>query len=431
MSTFLTVWFGQLISLTGSALTYFALNVWVYDETGSVTLYALIAAFFAIPGIVIAPFAGVVVDRFDRRKIMLVADTASALSSLMVAILLATDSLEIWHIYIVSFVNATGYAFQTPAYMATTSLLVPKKHYARASGLVDLAEAVGYIIAPIAAGTLIIEIGLSGVLLIDVVTFLFALVTLLIVRFPRPEASLEGEQSKGSVLQEALFGWSYIRARRGLSALLALSVTFNSVYRITTLLVIPLVLSFATPDVLGVIGSVSSVGFLAGGIVMSVWGGPKRLINGVFLFGVFSALTTMLAGTWPAPANVVVGMIGFLFCLVGINACNRAIWQSTVEPDIQGRVFSIQSMISRSTVPVASLLTGPLADYIFEPLMAEGGALAGSVGNLIGVGEGRGIGLMFVVMGMLMLIVLVVGFLYKPLRLVGEAARQQSNIAQN
>jgi MFS transporter, DHA3 family, macrolide efflux protein len=422
MSTFLTVWFGQLISLTGSALTYFALNVWVYEETGSVTLYALIAAFFAVPGIVIAPFAGVVVDRFDRRTVMLAADTASALSSLAVAVLLATDSLEIWHIYIVSLVNATGYAFQTPAYMATTSLLVPKKHYARASGLVDLAEAVGYVIAPIAAGTLIIEIGLSGVLLIDVATFLVALSTLLIVRFPRPEASLEGEQSRGSVRKEVLFGWSYIRARRGLLALLTFSVTFNFVYRITTLLVIPLVLSFATSDVLGVVGSVSSVGFLAGGIVMSVWGGPKRLVNGIFLFGVFAALGTMLAGTWPSPVNVIIGLIGFLFCLVGINACNRAIWQSTVETDVQGRVFSIQSMISRSTVPIASLLTGPLADYIFEPLMAEGGALAGSVGSFIGVGEGRGIGLMFVVMGMLMLVIVITGFLYKPLRLVEDAA---------
>jgi MFS family permease len=315
-------------------------------------------------------------------------------------------------------VNATCYAFQTPAYMATITLLVPKKHLSRASGMVDIAEAVGYILAPTMAGSLILRIGVDGVILIDFVTFLCALVTLVSVKFPKPNKSDLGQKAEEAAgwLEKLSFGWSYIRARRGLFSLLMFFGAFNFVYRMVTLLIVPLVLSFTTADVLGDIGSTSAVGFLAGGLVMGIWGGPTRRAMGVLVFAGFSAFGALMIGLRPDPFYIVAGVSLFLFCFVVANGCNRAFWQFKVEPDIQGRVFSVQTMLAQASQPIASILVGPLADQIFEPFIQSDTPLAGFARNIVGAGDGRGIGLMFVVMAGLLVFIACMGFLYPSLR---------------
>jgi DHA3 family macrolide efflux protein-like MFS transporter len=417
---FSLVWFGQFVSLIGSSLTSFALGVWVYERTGSTTQFALISFFIAVPGLLMSPVAGALVDRWDRRLAMMLSDTGAACSTLFIAVLLLAGRLDTWHIYLAVGVSAVFTSFQYPAYMAAITLLISKKHYARASGLVSLAGALSYLVAPALGGLLLVTIHLSGVILIDFATFLVSLFTLGVVRFPPPPASAEGKQGDGSLLREAAYGWFYIRARQGLLALLIVFALANLFIGLASVLMVPLILSFTSVKVLGAIGSISASGFLVGGAVMSIWGGPKRRISGILAFGGASGLTLAAAGLSPSIPLVAGALWGLFFCGVMIDACSQAIWQSKVAPDVQGRVFSVRSMIAQSTLPLAYLLAGPLADSGFEPLLTPGGPLAHSVGRVLGTGSGRGTGLLFIVLGMALLLTIVGGALYPHLRNVED-----------
>src|SRR3972149_4016430 len=204
MRTFFTVWGGQLGSFLGSAMSAFGLQLWVYAETGSVTNLALVALAFALPAVLISPFAGALVDRWDRRKVMLASDAVAGVATLCVAGLYATDSLHLWHIYVLVAVGSMGSAFQAPAWLASIPLLVPKPHLGRANGLVQLNDGLSLVMAPALAGVVLVASGLGAILLIDVATFLFAVGTLAVVRFPRPEG--HAATSTGSMLGDAAPG---------------------------------------------------------------------------------------------------------------------------------------------------------------------------------------------------------------------------------
>ena len=421
MRTFFVVWFGQLVSTIGSGLTGFALGVWVYQETGSTTLFAMNMLAYAIPNLVVSPFAGALVDRWDRRKIMIMSDTGAGLVTLSVAALLVTGYLEVWHVFLATAVSATFTTFQWPAYSATTTLLVPKEQLGRAGGMVQIGEAVSQLLAPAAAGALFVTTGLQGVVLIDFITYLIAVGTLLFVRFPKPETTEEGEQSKGSLLSEAVYGWKYIAARSGLLGLLLIFAAFNFLSSLTFPLITPLVLDMSSPDVLGLLFSIVGVGMLIGTLVMSVWGGPKRRIHGVLFFLFLAGLFTMGFGF--SSSLPIMAISGFLLFLVlpTINGSSQAIWQSKVAPDVQGRVFAARRMIASSIMPIAYVLAGPLNDKIFKPLLVEGGTLADTlVGEVLGVGLSRGTGLLFIVIGFLSALVALSGYLNPRVRNVED-----------
>ena len=420
MRIFMVIWTGQFVSLIGSGLTGFALGVWVYMETGSVTPLALIALFYTVPHLVVAPFAGALVDRWDRRTAMILSDSGAAACTAVIAVLLYTGTLEIWHIYVVALASSSFSTFQWPAYSAATTLLVPKRHLTRASGMVQTAQSASQILSPMIAGLLIVTIQIWGVLIIDFATFLFALVTLLFIRIPRPEPTLDGQQGKGSLFHEVIFGWSYIKARPGLLALLLFFAGINLTGSATGVLFTPLVLSFSSPVVLGTIQSAGGVGMLLGGLFLSVWGGPRRRVYGVLGFGFLGGAATTFLGIQPNALVIAAASFASLFAIPITNGCSQAIWQTKTAPDVQGKVFSIRRAIAWSTTPVSFLLVGPLADNMFEPLMTVNGSLAGSVGKIIGAGPGRGIGLMFIIIGVLMMVVAGVCYLYPRLRYVED-----------
>ncbi len=414
--TFFTIWFGQLVSLTGSGLTGFALGVWVYQRTGSVTQFALISLVTMLPGILFSPIAGALVDRWDRRKVMILSDAGAGVCTLGIAVLFLAGSLEIWHIYLLMGISSSFSAFQWPAYSAAISLLVPKGQLGRANGMVQLSEAAAAIIAPVLAGTLMGVIHIQGIILLDFATFLLAVSTLLIVRVPKPTITIEGKAGKGSLLREAASGWTYIRARHGLLGLLIFFAFSNFTMGIVQVLFTPLVLSFSNPSTLGLILSIAGIGFLSGSLMMSAWGGPKRRIIGILVAHLLMGMALFLA-IFPYNAWIL-GVAAFLvfFCSPVSSSCSQVIWQSKTAPDIQGRVFAMRRMIAWSSLPLAYLLAGPLADKVFEPMLTEGGLLAGSVGRIMGIGPGRGIAFIFMLMGFILLLATLVGYLYPRLR---------------
>jgi MFS family permease len=406
MKTFLIIWFGQLVSMLGSALTQFAIGVYVYQTTGSATQLSFVILVATLPRLIIAPFAGALVDRWDRRAVMIVSDTVAAITTLALWMLLAMGDLQVWHIALVVAVGAIAGIFQFPAYQAATTLLVAKEHFGRASGLNQLAGAIAQIASPLLAGFLIVTIQMQGIILIDFATFLFAMITLVFIRIPCPIATEEGRAARGSLWREAGYGLTYLRARPGLLGLLIIFAFVNFALGYTGVLMMPLVLSFASADVLGSILSFGGIGTLIGSLAMSAWGGSKQKINSllgsIFLFSVF------LIGMGARADAIVIAISAFgLFALLPIaNASSQAIWQAKVAPDLQGRVFAIRAMIAQAITPITYLTAGPLADFIFEPLMKSENAL----GGMIGIGAGRGIGLMFILIGVFIAIATAIGY---------------------
>jgi MFS family permease len=420
MRTFFVIWSGQLVSTIGSGLTGFALGVWIYQETGSVLLFSLNLLAFAVPTLVVSPFAGALVDRWDRRWVMILSDTGAGLATLLIAILYMTDNLTVLSIIVATAFNSAFSAFQWPAYSAVTTLLVPKEQLGRAGGMVQIGEAISQLLAPAAAGVLFVTVGLGGVIVVDFATYLFAVLTLLFVRVPSPERSEAGKQGQGSIWKEALFGWTYISSRAGLLGLLLVFAASNFASSMIFPLITPMILDMTSADMLGYLISIAGVGMLVGTLVMSAWGGPKRRIHGVLGFLMVSGFFISMLGISPLFPMLAVAGFGIMITMPIINGSSQAIWQSKVDPDVQGRVFAVRRMIAMSMTPLAYLLAGPLVDYVFRPLLVEGGALADSVGQLIGVGPSRGTGFLFIVIGAVSMVVAALGYLNPHVRNVED-----------
>ncbi|MFC1976531.1 MFS transporter, partial [Chloroflexota bacterium] len=382
-ATFIIIWFGQIISMIGSGLTGFALGLWVYQTTGSATQFALIAFCTVLPRIVLSPLAGALVDRWDRRWAMIIGDSGAALGTLAIALLFFTGHLEVWHIYLATAVSSAFSTLQGPAYLAIIPLLVSKKNLGRVNGMAQFGQAAAEILSPVLAGILVLTIQVQGVILIDFATFIVAVVTLLIVRVPQPKT--EHQTGQGSLWREAANGWTYLKARPGLLGLLAFFAAINFLWGMLAVLLAPMILSFTSADVLGVIISIAGLGMLTGSLVMSVWGGPKRRINGILGFELFSAMSFILMGLRPSAWLIAIGAFTAHFAIAIVFASNQALWQNKIAPNMQGRVFAFQQMVAQATKPLAFLIAGPLADHIFEPWLNSGGSLTGNVGQIVGV----------------------------------------------
>lgn len=407
MGVFLLVWFGQLVSLIGSGLTNFALGVWVYQRTGSVTQFSLILLFGLLPSIVVSPVAGVIVDRWNRRWCMILSDSGAGITTVAVALLLVAGNLQLWHIYLAVGLSSVFKAFQLPAYTASTALLVPKEQLPRANGMVQSGQACAQLFSPLLGGVLLGVIQLEGVILVDFATFLFALTTLLLVRFPDTKTDVDLKEEKTSFWQEAVDGSTYIFVRPGLLALLIVFAINNFVFGLIEVLFPPLVLSFTSVTVLGIIQSLGGAGMVLGSIVMSIWGGPRTLIRGVFGFIFLNQLCILALGLRTDVGLFSLANFLLFFSVPFINGYFNAILLRKVPLDIQGRVFATLQAIAFSCIPLAYVVAGPLADRIFEPLMAADGLLAGSIGQILGVGPGRGIGLLFITMEIIAILVTV------------------------
>jgi MFS family permease len=420
MFGFTIVWIGQIISLLGTSMTGFAMTIWAYEKTNAATALALVGFFFVAPMLIASPFAGALVDRSNRKMMMMVSDLASGLATVIILILYTTGHLEIWHLFITSAFQGVFQSFQWPAYSAAISTMIPKEHYGRANGMMSLADTASNIFAPILAGALIGIIGVSGILLIDIATFSFAIGALLFVHIPQPKITEEGRQAQGNILKEAVFGFGYILKRPPLLALQLVFLTGNFFVGIPMAVQAAMILANTSSNakVLAIVNSAGAVGGVVGGLVMSAWGGPKRRVHGV-LFGWFisSLLGTVLMGLGRiTPVWAVAAFLGVFFVPI-INGSNQAIWQAKVPPDLQGKVFSIRRLIAWFVSPLAMLIAGPLADKILEPAMQDPQSiLATTTGWFMGTGPGRGMALLFVLGGCIAALVGICGYVFRNLR---------------
>ena len=402
MRTFFTIWIGQLVSLLGSQLTGFALGVWVYDQTHSVSMLAFVQVAIQAPFVLLSPLAGVLADRWNRRTAMIVSDAGAGLAVLVAGVLFLTHHLQPWMVIPIVLWMSSFQTLMWPSLTAATTLLVPKEHYGRASAFTQLGEALPAIAGPALAGILYATIQLGKMALIDFGSYVFAVVLmLLLVRIPNPVVTAQEARGKSSLWKEMRFGWDYIVARQGLLALLIFFMAINFLTGVIGPLITPLVLDNWNPGTLGFLSTLMGVGMLTGTLVMSAWGGSKRkiftLIGSGLLMGVFLVAVGLRVNL---PLLAVCGF-GVMFCSPFMNASSQAIWQAKVAPDLQGRVFAIRRAIAWSAGIIAPLLAAPLTDYLFKPAMSAGGLLAPVLGPIFGVGSSRGVGVVISLVGVL------------------------------
>ena len=417
MPAFTIVWAGQLVSVLASSMTQFALTVWAYQATGSATVLGIVNTAFIVPFLLLSPFAGAMVDRYNRKLMMMVSDLAAVTATFGILILHAAGRLEIWHLYIAAMINGLGNTFQWPAYSAAISSMVPKAHYSRANGMMSLVESGPAVIAPLLAGAILPFVHLTGILLLDVVTFFIAIAALLAVSVPQPALTAEGQAGKGSLLKEAAYGFRYIFDRRGLLGLLIFFVCLNFVIGLSASLFAPFILSRTANNsaALGAAQSAAAIGAVIGGLLVSLWGGFKRRMTSIFvgeaLTGLFVLLLFGLGRSLPVWAGV--ALIGAIFPTF-TNGASQAIWQAKVAPDIQGRVFSARRMIAWSMGPITPILAGLLADYVTEPAMQSSTWLARLFGPLVGNSPGSGMAVQFILTGLAYMLVVGIVFLFVP-----------------
>jgi MFS transporter, DHA3 family, macrolide efflux protein len=408
---FLAVWAGQSISLVGSGMYAFAVGVYVYERTRSATLFGLILFFEMLPGVLIGPYAGVVADRVNRRAIMLAGNAGAIAGAVLVILATMHGHVNFWLLYPSLVAGSVSATFHAAAYESSIVLLMPERRWNRANGLVQLGEAIANVSAPLAAGTLLLTLHILGLILLDIATFGVAFVALLLLKMPDVPAAEPGHPAPGggtaqaparSLRDDLSEGLRFIRGSGGLPSLLVMFGVLNFFVNIAVVAATPLVLAFASPATFGAVAAAGGAGMVAGGLVMVIWKGPARRVPLMLAALCGSGIFIGLYGVRPWAPLVAAAQFGFFFCLPIANASSSGIWQRRVPVGMQGRVFAVRRMLAQVTVPVAILAAGPLIDHVFKPALAPGARLAPALGPVFGTGPGRGIGLLFVLMGLAM-----------------------------
>ena len=418
--TFAILWSGQFVSIAGSALSTFALGVYAYLHTGSVTTLGLVYALAYLPFFAASPFTGPLVDRWGARLALVVSNVASAIVMLALAVLLATGSFAVWQIYlVVSCISAIG-ALEMPAFESAIPALVAKRQLGRANGMRMLAEAASRLLAPVSAGFLLLAIHISGIILMDCLSYLLALATLAAVRIPGHRDSADEAAPRAATPSSLLadFGqaWHYVAVRRGLVALLVFTALVNFFGGCVQLLITPLVLAFGSPATLGTVMSMAGAGMVLASAAMSAWGGPRHRIHGILGFSLLMG-TAMVAGAL-RPSTVLIAAAGFV--VLGSSAivigCNQVVWQTKVAPKLLGRTMALLGMVFSAPQLLAYALAGLAADRIFVPLTGRDEVRSPLLRLLVGNGPGRGFALPVMLAGVLIMVCVLGGALYPRLR---------------
>jgi DHA3 family macrolide efflux protein-like MFS transporter len=417
MRRFIPVWVGQLLSMMGTQMTNFVLAIWLWQQTGEATALVLVGVIGSLSGTVAIPIAGPIIDRFSRKAIIVVADSRLALTTLSLLLLVAADRLAVWHIYVAFVAYSFFGLFHALAFTTSITLVIPKEHYTRANSLMAVARYASTVSAPALAAALIAPLGIAGIMLIDVATFLIGIGTLLPLPIPRVVDS-QAEEDRGG-WRTITLGFRYIFARPPLRALLLVLLAFGLAGGISYPLYTPMILARTGGNqiVLGLVESTLGIGGIVGGIVVTVWGGFKRKIHGVLLgFLLTGLLGNALMGLGRGlPVWLLAAVCFEIFSPLAFSS-NEALWQAKVSPQFQGRVFAARELLTTVTNPIVLLATGLLADHVFEPGMQPEGALAPLFGGLVGTGPGAGMALLMIVGGSLAAVAAMGSYLIRSLR---------------
>ncbi|MBE9180593.1 MFS transporter [Oculatella sp. LEGE 06141] len=409
MRTFIILWLGQLASSIGSSMTYFALTLWVWQQTESATAIALILVFYQLPQIAISLFAGILVDRISRKHLLIVSDTAAAVCTLSVGILAAVQALQLWHIYLIAAIIGCFGNIQSLTYSTLVPLIVPKQHHTRASSLGMMVSYAAGILSPALAGLLYPRVGLLGITAIDMATFAIAMLTLFLVPIPQTRETLNAstEETSKKLWQETTFGFRYIAAQPSLLAMVIIMSSFAFLNQMGEVLYQPMILARTggNAETLGIVVAASGVGGVVGAIALSIGGGFRRRTSGMIVGFIGIGLSELVLGLGRGIGIWAIARFGASLHSPLVFSSYMAVWYAKVAPNLQGRVFAADYLIGIVIEVSAGLSAGLLADRVFEPLMRSEGWLASTFGAMVGSGMGSGIALLYTLTAIVIIVI--------------------------
>lgn len=416
------IWLGQMVSGTASSIAFFALPAWILSRTASSgnALGSWESLYFGSYLLVIL-FAGVFVDRYPRKAMMLVYDILSLVAALLLFALAQADMLAVWHLYLAAIFQGIGYAFQSPSYSAAITTMVSKKHFVRANGFIALLDSAPGILGPLLAIALFRGVGLEGILLINVLSYTVSISALLLVDVPMTPHTAEGESARSEFFKEAMYGIRYILKRPGLLGL-QLIFFFGNFFSgvalsVTSLFTMVSLRTGGDPSNAGTAQSAAAFAALAAGIFLTAVGGIRRPVRAILLGWILSSmfgLTLLGIGNFLL-VWVIAAVVDALFEPV-VNVSMDTFLQTKIPPDVQGRVFAASDFLAQAMIPLTPLVAGFLGEGIFEPAMAEGGQLVRYFGWIVGAGPGSGFGLMIFLCGVAGTLVGLSGYLVRAIR---------------
>lgn len=389
----------QAISQVGSRISFFAVGISVFTRTTHTTPIAMISLCQMLPWIVGAGFAGALADRYDRRRLLILANIGFVMTSGLLLASFASGAFRLWHLYLLVLIASSIQTVSGPAFSASVALLAPDGHRDRANAIGQMTGPAANAIAPALAGLLYAVIGVTGAILLDIATFALAILALLAVRIPMPARTTEGAELAGAVWGQAFDGLAYLWRRPTLLGLCLVVSMVSFLMGGLGVLILPYPLARTHSTVaFGVVLACADVGAIAGAAAMAAWGGTRPRIHTVMLALFAAGLLLAVAGLARTTPELAASFFAFMFMLPFVNTASTSIFQAKIAPDVQGRVFAAMSQIAVLTTPLAFLIAGPLTDRVAEPAVRSPGWRA--VAWLVGAHAGAGMGLLLVVGGL-------------------------------
>jgi DHA3 family macrolide efflux protein-like MFS transporter len=400
LRTFYTLVLTQILSLIGSRMTGIGVGLWVFDQTGN-TSPLLIAAFFAeLPGMALGSFTGVLADKFQRRYVILLGDIGQAVGSIILLVSFLSDAFELWHLYLAMLIQGIFGTLQSPASQAAITMLVPENHRDRANGIKQIGFPLAGVVAPVLAGLMYNIGGLSGVIALDLATFLIAIAVVSRMVIPQPTQSEEGKEASENIWREMAGGWLFLKRRKMLLLMVAYLAFIYFLINGPLELAIPYFKTLVEADAtVGMLLGVMSLGAFAGALTIAIFGKmPHRIyviLGGFLLHGLF----LIAFGIVRHPALLGISIFAVMFPLPLTGALFNTLLQTKTPPDMQGRVFAVTDQLFMLTTPLSFLLTGALIDDVLEPAVDTNAW--DSFTPILGNEAGAGMGLLFVIIGII------------------------------
>ena len=393
----------QTLSLIGSRMTSIGVGIWVFTETGKTAPLLLTSFFNELPGMLAGSLAGVVVDRWDRRWVMILSDLGQAVGSVLLMISFLSGKFELWHLYAIAFLQGVFSTFQSPAERAATTMLVPEEGRERANAIKETSFPLAGIVAPVFTGLLYASIGIAGIIFIDLLTFLVAVIFVWLIHIPHPERTEVGLESQGGFWREARGALRFITQRRALFVLMLVTAFINFMLNGPLDLTLPyLILLTNSEKVAGSIIGVTSLGAFAGASLIAIWGGTRPRMKTILVGWIVTGIMFLFFGVLRTPIPIAVTLFVLFFNLPLVQALYISILQAKSPPDLQGRVFALNDQFSLLGSTTSFVLTGFLVDHVINP--AIGTKAWKFLDPLLGNGPGAGIGLVEVVTGAIILL---------------------------
>ena len=417
MKNFYKLWLGELISNIGSGMTAFALSVYVYEKTGSVSYISLITLLSFMPSIILSPIGGLLADRYDRRLLMIIGDLFSGLGLIYILWNIQAGEKSIVPIFVGITFSSIFTSLLEPSYRATLTDILDEENYAKASGLIQAAGSAKYLISPVIAGMILSVADIRVILLLDILTFI---TTCLMIFLVRKSMNSETQNYKKDSFKGLLEGLFIIKENRGVYSLVIIMFFVCFFMGFIQILIRPMILALSSVKTAGMMESLCAAGLLIGSLWIGIAGIKKNyskiLAVACFFCGIFMSMTGVNENL------AIIGISTFLFfsTLPFMNSCADVLVRVSVPNELQGRVWGLISLITQMGTVTAYIISGVMADYIFEPMFNKNGILVENIGMIIGTGKGRGIGFMLILSGMGMLIMAIVIWKNGKIREVSE-----------